>query len=285
MAVIAHASNNSSRYLEHYGILGQRWGVIRTPQQLGHAPEGGKDYEIMKGKDPNADDKKARGTLGKVVAKVKAAKQAHDTKVKKAKAVQKRKETIERKKAEKEAHEQEVKELSKSPAKALKNLDKLSNDEIRSAIERYNLQSQLERLNDQRVTEAAKKGSRAVDSILNAGNKVAQGINTASNIYDSFAKIYNAYATHNRTALLPRLNNENNTWAQRRTERIDARREAREDFINARNDREHDEDRARQRRAEERRTREDPSGNGDDDEEDRRRRSGSGRGGSSTGNS
>lgn len=29
-------------YIYHHGIKGQRWGVRRTPAQLGHKPEGGK---------------------------------------------------------------------------------------------------------------------------------------------------------------------------------------------------------------------------------------------------
>jgi hypothetical protein len=53
-------------YLEHYGILGMRWGVTRTPEQLGHIPSQ-KRYPWSKREErkivPSEDRKKVDNLL------------------------------------------------------------------------------------------------------------------------------------------------------------------------------------------------------------------------------
>lgn len=45
----------SESALKHYGILGQKWGVRRTPEQLGHAPKNaqGKEGKVLVPKQPS----------------------------------------------------------------------------------------------------------------------------------------------------------------------------------------------------------------------------------------
>ena len=45
-------------YLEHHGIKGQKWGVIRTPEQLGHGSSGRK--KINETENTHDDYRKAR---------------------------------------------------------------------------------------------------------------------------------------------------------------------------------------------------------------------------------
>ena len=49
-------------YLVHYGVKGQRWGVRRTPRQLGHVPEEERRNQINKDRQKIAK-KSERGTL------------------------------------------------------------------------------------------------------------------------------------------------------------------------------------------------------------------------------
>jgi hypothetical protein len=43
----------------HHGIKGMHWGERRTPEQLGHAPKGGKKSESKPKVEPHEDYKKA----------------------------------------------------------------------------------------------------------------------------------------------------------------------------------------------------------------------------------
>lgn len=52
-----------SDYLEHHGVKGQKWGVTRTPEQLGHAPK--------KKKKPTVWTKAAKAIKKKAAAKKK----------------------------------------------------------------------------------------------------------------------------------------------------------------------------------------------------------------------
>lgn len=76
-----------NEYLEHHGIKGQKWGVRRTPEQLGHKVASGakKAVSAAGGAIDNQYKKsKAKAAVKKVSKqKAKAEKKAHDAQVKK----------------------------------------------------------------------------------------------------------------------------------------------------------------------------------------------------------
>lgn len=105
--------------LYHYGILGMRWGVRRTPEQLGHKPAGSKER--------GADQQK----------------------------------------------KQEIKTASK-------NRRLLSDQELRSRIERLRLEKQLKELTREEVTP----GKAFVEDVLSSsGKKIAGALVTGAVLY------------------------------------------------------------------------------------------------------
>lgn len=118
--------------LYHYGVKGMKWGIRRTPEQLGH-----KTSSVRKTVGSAA---KAVGSAGKKVAG--AVSSAH--------AAQKQK------KAE-EAEVKKQKELKKKP------LSEWSDDELQTAIKRLQLEKQYK---DLAGSDSVKKGESRVKKIL-----------------------------------------------------------------------------------------------------------------------
>lgn len=167
---------NPEDSIEHYGILGMKWGIIRTPKQLGHEPEGGKDYKAKEGKDPNAKEKRERKSLGDKIKDAKKAKQRKKN-LEKARAAKAKK--------KKEAEERE--EILKDPTKLYKNKDKFTKEEIDKAISRYRSEAQLQQLSDMQK----QRGKDKVQNIIDAVNMAASGAEAATRLYNDFAFVYN----------------------------------------------------------------------------------------------
>lgn len=111
--------------LYHYGVPGMRWGIRRTPSQLGHKPKAGKLSKKLK-------------AMGEERAEKRAAKKA---------------ENIE-KRATKKALKAEKKALTKT-LKKQHNPDavkKMTNEELKAAIDRINLENEYRRLNPKHVS-------------------------------------------------------------------------------------------------------------------------------------
>lgn len=166
--------NNS---IEHYGILGMRWGVIRTPRQLGHEPEGGKDYKAKEGKDPNSKEKRERKSIGD---RIKDAKKKNQQKknLEKARAA----------KAKKKEEAKEREEMLKDPKKLYENRDKFTKKEIDDAVARFRSEAALKQYSDaereagrqkvQAVMNAIKKGGELSGDLIKLYNNMAYFKNT-----------------------------------------------------------------------------------------------------------
>ena len=138
---------NNTAELQHHGIKGQKWGVRRTPAQLGHEPTGKKKKK--KAKSPDLIDK--------AKAKIASVKKEREKKEQdKAKA----------KEAEKKAQEAEKKKSAKD----------MSDDELRKAIVRAQMEDQYRQLRPDDTERAADMvktvaGKVIAPAAMNAGRK------------------------------------------------------------------------------------------------------------------
>lgn len=141
----------SKGYLEHYGVKGMKWGVRRTPAQLGHKTS-------TKRKKPGVFSKLAKGTKKKVQKNV----------------TQKKEESKEEIRAK----------LLKStdPKYISKHIDLLDTRELQERIDRINKEATMKKLAASKDKDKVKKGEDALKTISNVMESV-------SKISDSYSKI------------------------------------------------------------------------------------------------
>ena len=128
-------------FLEHHGIKGMKWGVRRTPEQLGHRPSG-----------------KRKKSIGSAIKKAGSAVANASRSV-----VDSGKKKLEEKKEKKS-----VKMETKSPKSKIGGVANMSDDELRRAVQRLSLERQYQQLTPQRKT-----GKEKVAKFLKTSGKVA----------------------------------------------------------------------------------------------------------------
>lgn len=157
-------------YLEHHGILGMKWGVRRTPEQLGHKLA------------------KKRKSFEKYSEKAKAAGEAGNAKklnryTKKAARINKQAVKLDKQLAKalkKRADDDEKLVKTGSVDDVLSISHRLSEDQINRAIRRIQNQQKLEGLRPD--------PTKQVDKLINVGKKAAEIGQTAYNVAHNFSQ-------------------------------------------------------------------------------------------------
>ena len=170
-----------SNELYHHGILGMKWGVRRYQNKDGTLTEAGKK----------------RYDTGRKVGFF----EARRIKKKRAEAAKKRSETLAKKKAEEESaqrHEAEKQEAIRSgnATQIAKFQNELSNQELRDVLARLDSKQRLADL----VTKETPKKETKLDKAMKIAEKGAKYADIAEKgikVYNTFAKVSNAFADDN----------------------------------------------------------------------------------------
>lgn len=135
-------------YLEHFGVKGMRWGVRRTPEQLGHKPSGGKPDDGSKPMNAN-DYRKIKKTVDSANSYVNA------------------KQNSVSKKQQKERQKEIRKEI-----------ESLSDNELKDIVNRLNMEERYYQIQNSRDYEVGK--SRVNKILENAGTALTVGSSVLS---------------------------------------------------------------------------------------------------------
>lgn len=140
--------------LYHYGVLGMKWGVRRTPEQLGHKTTTKKNKVVIKKNDKSKDLNNA----------LKASQQVSKDLGKVVKVIEER--------------NRKSKEKAKGEAKSekLKEATEMSTEELQKIIQRMSLEDQYSNLMANRMST----GKNYVDSILSG---VGEGLSVVGSIF------------------------------------------------------------------------------------------------------
>lgn len=212
MGLTLEAINVSDEWFEHHGVKGQKWGVRRTPEQLGHIlqkknarhygkynkavrkiaqVQGSKTVDQLTPKE-RAKIEKAINAAEKQLHKIDSSEKKYNTKIEKATARQKKIEAKEGEKEEKKKADIEKKKekLAKSSKwdEVYKNKELFTTDELNSIATRINSEKKLkDALDNNNMDKVAKK-------IKSAANLVGSGVE----LYNKVKDVQNIFEAGNR---------------------------------------------------------------------------------------
>ena len=186
-------------FLMHHGIKGQKWGIRRTPEQLGHYIE--RKEKKISFYQKKANEARAKGNSKlyyKYLEKQKKANRLIEKARSKMPKAQEREEKYQIKQEKKEARHQAKLEKQKeqflrtaSAEELIERRGELSDDEINRAIRRLQTAKQIEDLNRQinlsRVQEEQRQKQEKFDSAIGFANKLITGFNK----YEDVARVVN----------------------------------------------------------------------------------------------
>ena len=155
-------------HLAHHGIKGQKWGVRRTPEQLGHKPK-------------KSSAQKARNAAKKTAKAV--SKTAANTKVK-LKDLKDKRDGAKR--------ERMLKAIRKNPQKLYSNRTKLTKEDAEKLIAQINTDKKLKDIRTASRKEKYRHGMETLKTLSNDMNTVSSLLGNSINTWNNVAYIHNA---------------------------------------------------------------------------------------------
>lgn len=163
---------NNNDYLAHHGIKGQKWGVTRTPEQLGH----------MKKLRPKKQSKKESylSTLKTKLEKRQAEKKAAQAEQKAAKQA--------------EDHEKLKEELRKHPGRIYNHRTELTEDDVNDIMQKVNFDRKCKDIR----TEQFNRGIAKIRSAQQAVRTISELMNSSIGVYNNTAMTYNWFIEYQK---------------------------------------------------------------------------------------
>lgn len=157
-------------YLAHYGILGMKWGVRRTPAQLGRTM-------ITRKRQLAADKSDLKKVNSGKRLSVGLTKKRQDAYNKRDKAV------LERRIRDNE--QKLANKAKKAAAKKKPSVKEMSDEELRKVVNRLQMERQYSQLSESNVS----KGKEYIQKVIKTGTTIAAVTTTGLTLYNNAEKI------------------------------------------------------------------------------------------------